>query len=219
MNNTLVARFKIKSNLRFLSHHETMAMFQRVFARARIGLCYSAGFNPRPRLSLPLPRSVGMLSDAELVYALVCGDENHLDAERLKELICEHVPQECEIAGIELIEGKVRYRPVSAVYVFSLAHSAEDDRIRADVKALRQALAAGSGLVVERRGHGTKPARKTDVSAYIDSVEDEGGDLVVKCNITDVGTVRADEILQLLQIDSSQLSRPVTRRSIEWTCN
>jgi len=216
---TLVVRFKIRGNLRFLSHHETMAMFQRVFARARIGLCYSAGFNRRPKLSLPLPRSVGMLSDAELACALVCGDENSLDAERLKERICEHVPQGCEITGIELIEGNVRYRPVSAVYVFSLAHSAEDDRIRADIEALRQALAAGSGVVVERRGHGTKPARKIDVSVYVDLIEVEGGDLVVKCNITSAGTVRADEILQLLQIDSSQLSRPVTRRSIEWTRN
>lgn len=216
---TLVVRFSIKGNLRFLSHHETMVMFQRLFARAQIGLCYSAGFNPRPRLSLPLPRSVGMLSDAELVYALVKVDEHCLDAERLKERICEHVPQECEVTGIEQIEGKVRYRPVSVVYVFSLTHSAEDDRIRADVEALRQVLAAGSGLVVERRGHGTKPARRTDVSAYIDSIEAEGGDLVVKCNITSAGTVRADEILQLLQIDSSQLSRPVRRKSVQWVCN
>jgi len=146
-------------------------------------------------------------------------DENHLDAERLKERICEHVPQGCEITGIELIEGKVRYRPVSVVYVFSLARSAEDDRIRADVETLRQALVAGSELVVERRSHGTKAAHNKDVSAYISSIKTEGGDMVVKCNITDLGTVRADEILQLLQMSSSQLSRPVMRRSIEWKCN
>jgi len=194
-------------------------MFQRVFARARIELCYSTGFNRRPKLSLPLPRSVGMESDAELMYALVKINENYLDAERLEEQIYEHVPQGCEITGIELIEGKVRYRPVSAVYVFSLAHSAEDDGSRANVEALRQALAAGSGLVVERRAHGTKPARRTDVSAYIDLIEAEGGNLVVKCNITSAGTVRADEILQRLQIDSSQLSRPVKRKSVEWACN
>jgi len=105
------------------------------------------------------------------------------------------------------------------VYVFSFARSAGDDRIMAEVETLRQALAAGSGLVIERRGHGTKPACKIDVSAYIGSIKTEGGDVVVKCNITNLGTVRADEILQLLQMNSSQLSRPVMRRSIEWKCN
>ena len=218
MNNALVIRFKIKGSLRFLSHHETMVMFQRTFARARIELCYSAGFNPRPRLSLPLPRSVGMLSDAELACAQVA-QEPCLDPEWVKEQICRQMPQGCEITSVELLPGKVSYRPVSAVYVFSLACSNGDERIRIAVEDLRRALAAGDELVVQRRSHPTKPARKTDVSAYIDSVEDEGGDLVVKCNITSAGTVRADEILQLLQIDSSQLSRPVTRRSIEWTCN
>jgi radical SAM-linked protein len=219
MDKTLVVRFKIKGNLRFLSHHETMVMFQRAFARARIELCYSAGFNPRPRLSLPLPRSVGMESDAELACALVAGDEPCLDPEQVKERICKQVPQGCEVTGIEVIPRKVGYRPVSAVYVFSLAASAGDERIRVGVEGLRRALAAGDGLIVERRGHGTKPASKTDVSGYIDSIEREPNRLAVKCNITGAGTVRVDEILQLLQIDSSQLSRPVKRKSVEWACN
>jgi len=219
MDNTLVVRFKIKGNLRFLSHRETMAMFQRAFARARIEWCYSAGFNPRPRLPLPLPRSVGMLSDAELACALMAGDEPCLDPEQVKERICRQVPQGCEITGIEVIPQKVSYRPVSAVYVFSLAASAGDERIGAAVDALRRVLAAGDRIVVRRRGHGTKQARKTDVSGYIDSIEREPNGWAVKCNITGAGTVRADEILQLLQIDFLELSGPVKRKSVEWRSN
>ncbi len=215
---TLIVRFKIKGNLRFLSHRETMAMFQRAFARARIELCYSAGFNPRPRLSLPLPRSVGMESDAELACATVA-QEPCLDPERVKEQICRQVPQGCEITGIEVIPQKVSYRPVSAVYVFSLAASAGDERIRIAVEDLRRTLAAGDELIVRRRSHPTKPARRIDISDYIDSIETEPNGLTVKCNITGAGTVRPDEILQLLQIDSSQLSGPVKRKSVQWHSN
>lgn len=218
MDNTLIVRFKIKGNLRFLSHRETMAMFQRAFARARIELCYSAGFNPRPRLSLPLPRSVGMESDVELACATVA-QEPCLDPERVEEQICRQVPQCCEITGIEVIPQKVSYQPVSAVYVFSLAASAGDERIGAAVDGLRRALAAGDGLIVRRRGHGNKPARKTDVSGYIDSIERELNGWAVKCNITASGTVRVDEILQLLQIDFLELSVPVKRKSVEWRSN
>jgi radical SAM-linked protein len=196
-----------------------MAMLQRAFARAQIRLCYTEGFNPRPRFSLPLPRNVGMLSDAELMYAVLCSDESSADPEQIKDRICGHVPQGCEIYDTELIEGRVRYRPVSVVYVFSLAGMDKDGKIRANIESLRRSLEAGKGLIVERASHGTKPARKTDVSAYIDSISAESGDLVVRCNITGAGTVRADEILELLQIDSSQISRPVRRKSVRWKCN
>ena len=216
MLNTLVIGFKVKGNLRFLSHHETMAMFHRVFARARIELCYSAGFNPRPRLSLPLPRSVGTESEAEIVCVLVSGDELRLDPEQVKEQICRQVPQGCEITDVEVIPRKVRYRPVSVVYVFSLPASAGDERIEAAVDGLRRVLKAGEGLVVRRQGYGAKSAREIDVSGYIDSIEREPNGWAVKCNITASGTVRADEILQILQIDSSQLSRPVRKKSVEW---
>lgn len=168
---------------------------------------------------MPLPRSVGMESDAELVCVLVAGDELRLDTEQVKERICRQVPQGCEITDIEVIPRKVSYRPVSAVYVFSLATSAGDERIGDAVDGLRRALAAGEGLVILRQGHGTRPARKTDVSGYIDSIEREPDGWAVKCNITASGTVRADEILQLLQIDFLELSGPVKRKSVEWRRN
>ena len=165
---------------------------------------------------MPLPRSVGTESDAEIVCVLVAGDEFRLDAEQVKERICRQVPQGCEITDVEVIPRKVRYRPVSVVYVFSLAASAGDERIEAAVNGLRRVLAAGESLVVRRRGYGAKPARETDVSGYIDSIEREPNGWAVKCNITASGTVRADEILQLLQIDFLELSGPVKKKSVEW---
>ncbi len=217
MNKTLVVKFKIKGNLKFLSHHETMAMFQRVFVRARIKLRYSAGFNPRPRFSLPLPRSVGTESDAELACALVDQDFC-LDPMQVKELLCRHVPQGCEIASVELMGGKLSYQPVSVVYEFSLAPSVGEN-INAAVESLHRTLAAGDELFVQRWRHKAASSQKKDVSKYIDSIEREENRLMVKCNITGSGTVKIDEILQLLQIDSSQLLGSVKRKHVQWRNN
>ena len=44
-----------------------MHLFTRAARRAQLGLAYSAGFNPRPRLSLAAPLAVGITSEAELM--------------------------------------------------------------------------------------------------------------------------------------------------------
>ncbi|MBW7991664.1 MAG: DUF2344 domain-containing protein, partial [Planctomycetes bacterium] len=56
----LVIKFRIGGPLRFISHAQTLSVFQRACVRAGIEIRYSQGFNPRPRLSLPLPRPVGV---------------------------------------------------------------------------------------------------------------------------------------------------------------
>jgi len=59
--------FRIGGLLRFLSHAETLRVCQRACARAGVPVKHTMGFNPHPRLSLPLPRSVGVESDDELL--------------------------------------------------------------------------------------------------------------------------------------------------------
>ena len=63
---TLAGRYKIQGNVRFLSHQEAMRAIQRSLIRSGVNLLYSQGYNPRPRLSLPLPKSVGLESEDEL---------------------------------------------------------------------------------------------------------------------------------------------------------
>ncbi|MHC4594604.1 MAG: TIGR03936 family radical SAM-associated protein, partial [Planctomycetota bacterium] len=63
----VLVKFKIRGNMRFLSHAEVLKVFQRACVRTGIKMQYSQGFNPRPRLSLPLPRSVGVETDNDLL--------------------------------------------------------------------------------------------------------------------------------------------------------
>ena len=212
-------KFKIMGNLRCLSHLETLAMFQRALIRAGINLRYSQGFNPRPVLSIPFPRSVGLLSDDELLCVSLLSEQSVSEPNQLKNQICSQLPQGCEIVSVEIAQQKTSFKPDSAVYVFPLVNSVCDKDIKAAIDSLCKACTGKKPVIVERQAKPGRPSRRIDVSPYIKSVEYENNTLLVECNITPAGSVRVDEILQLLQIDSSKLSGPIKRRSVQWRNN
>ena len=59
--------FSIEGDLRFLSHRNVMNLCERASARADLPVAFSKGFNPRPKISLLLPRPVGVASQCELL--------------------------------------------------------------------------------------------------------------------------------------------------------
>ena len=60
-------RFRRGEEIKFISHLDIMRLWERALRRARIPLTYSEGFNPRPRISLVAPLSVGVIGEAELM--------------------------------------------------------------------------------------------------------------------------------------------------------
>lgn len=213
---TLILRFGIVGNLGYLSHHETMSMFQRAFKRSAIDICYSQGFNPRPKLSLPFPRSVGILSDDELLCVSVNIDPANVSSDELGERLQRELPEGCEITEVSLLERSVSARPLRAVYSFDFSSGAFAGGIGDRIEGLRRSVAEGESLFVERCGNKKKRSRRIDVSDYLDSVQCRGETMQVCCKVTPSGTVRIDEILQLLEVDNSALSGSITRKSVEW---
>ena len=57
--------YTIGGDLRFISHRDTLRLFQRAVARAALPVRFTEGFNPHPRMMIPLPRPVGVASQAE----------------------------------------------------------------------------------------------------------------------------------------------------------
>jgi len=212
---SLVIRFSIEGNLRYVSHKETMSIFQRALVRCGVNICYSGGFNPRCKLSLPLPRSVGVESDDELLCVIVSGE---LGDEELQSRISSQMPEGCNIFKIELLEGRHVFRPDRAVYEFALSEGISGS-MADNLQTVRRALGGAGELFVERFGGAGKSVRRIDVSVYIESVECEQNVLTVKCAVTPKGSVRVDEILQLLGIEFRDLCVPVKRRSVHWVTN
>ncbi len=59
--------FEKRNNAIWLSHLDTMRLFQRAFRRAGLELKHSQGFNPHAYVSVALPLSVGVESGCEIL--------------------------------------------------------------------------------------------------------------------------------------------------------
>ncbi len=235
MRYTIAAKFRIAGTLRYLSHQETARLFQRALVRSGIRLSYSEGFNPRPRISLPLPRSVGLEGDAELLCAVIetsadppaacppgrgeARDEAEeyrfigIDAEQIKRKLERQLPPDCCLVSLDLIKGKAKFHPVTAVYEFEVARAALLEKIK--LKAGSRYI-GNEHLFIERRINEKGDTRTVDVGGFIESVDFEGLKVAVTCKIEPSGTIRVDEIVKLLGDDESVMASSVKRTYIEW---
>lgn len=216
-------RFRIGGWLRFLSHAETLRVFERACARAAIPVRYTQGFNPHPKLSLPLPRAVGVESDEELLV-LRLSDERAEDADptqrlstetRIKEALGGALPAGIELMDVRLVERGVSFRPRSARYVFTFGPDRKA-QLAEPLKERAATVLASERLVVERRSPEDRRGRPIDVRPFLLSIQLRHDRVEVMCGISGAGSVRVEEIMKLLGLETEDLSSPIRRSAVEW---
>ena len=231
----LVIKFRIRGSLRFLSHAEMLKVFQRACIRAGLRVQHSQGFNPRPKLSLPLPRSVGIETDDDLLClrvhcdeGLVAHDPNGPRAAdcppRIKARLSEQLPAGCELISLSLAKPKTSFQPCLATYVLPIRQEYVDDKLKAVVQRLLASDSLNLQRQIEarnsiRRGGRNLKFKNMDVRPFLKSVELYDKGIVVECTISSAGSIRVDEILNLLELDAEKLAGPVRRTNIEWKNN
>jgi radical SAM-linked protein len=67
-------RFSKTGQAKYISHLDTNRVFSRAFARAKINLWFTEGFNPHPYMSFSLPLSLGVESLCENVDIRILDD-------------------------------------------------------------------------------------------------------------------------------------------------
>lgn len=89
-------RFSKTGQAKYISHLDTNRVFSRAFARAKINLWYTQGFNPRPYMSFSLPLSLGVESYCENVDIRIIDD---LTDEEIKVRVNDTLP-----LGIRIVD-------------------------------------------------------------------------------------------------------------------
>jgi radical SAM-linked protein len=218
---SVLIKFKIEGSLRYLSHAETLRLFQRACTRAGVNLQYSQGFNPRPKLSLALPRSVGVESDDEMLIlrvqtASIEDAESHselqtIDTEELQTNLSRQLPENCCLLSVTA-GGTKGYPQINAVtYVITLKPECLGEQMSARIKQ----LSASETLRLQRmdpKGN----TREIDVRGFLKTIGLADNNIVIECKVSPSGTVRVDELLQLLHIEHRMLAVPVKRTKIQW---
>ena len=237
----LVLKFRIGGSLRFLSHAQMLSVFQRTCVRAGLKIQYSQGFNPRPRLSLPLPRPVGVASDDELLCLRVSrapclvprapGEQQATDYElRIKAGLSAQLPEGCELLSVNVAKANTSFQPCSVAYVLAVRKEYLNEELKATIKR----LLASKSISIQRQ-IGKKKSRienrlsavasakaeeskikNIDVRGFLKSIELDRNSIIVECKISSAGSIRVEEILKLLELDVEKLASPIRRTNVQW---
>lgn len=206
--------FDIRGDLCVLSHRETMTMWARVLARSGLPVSYSAGFNPHPRLSLPLPRAVGVEGEGEVLWVQlerVCTPSE-------TEGLVQKLPAGCAIRSIEVPAGLRPRRAVRADYVFERRQGVSASFWLERFRRAQQQLLSGEPILRERQMP-RKQNKMLDFHSYLEGISGDSEQIRLSCRIAPEGTLRVEEMLDWLELKREDLSGPPRRNNVVWTSN
>jgi len=211
---TLAVHFKVSGFAAFLSHQEISRMLKRALVRAGIELRYSEGFNPHPKMSLPLPRSVGMASDCELVLIGILCDAQTPAAAHYAAMLSQQLPADISIVNVEVCTDNVKFIVDKVTYFIPV--SLGQTSVYNNAVRIKDEFNAGKPLEVERVSHKTGKKKLVNLADYVQAVEvyNDGIELVTK--FVDGTSIRLDEMPSVFSLREDDLNGPIVRRAIEW---
>lgn len=185
-----------------------MRLFARALTRARVPVRYSEGFNPQPRISLPLPRGVGIASDDDL---LVVELAEALPAAEATARLAAQLP-----AGLALKDGAMLLdaavpQPRRVEYVAELVGDAP-----ADLADRVRALLDRTEAVVERRRADGTFVRSIDIRPFIEDVRVQHDGVWMRLLLDRRGTAKAEEVIRSLSLATLAPTHRIRRVAIEW---
>ena len=203
-----VFSFSVLGDLRFLSHHDTLRLFRRALARASLPVRYSEGFNPHPRIMMPLPRPVGIASDAE---AIVIETDGPIEPEDALLRLERQTPTDLRMLRVRRLEPGERLVPAMVRYRVEPADPAIADLPH----RLRQLLEADV-VPVERKTPKKAGTSSVDIRPYIAAIVVDHGVVEMTLRVTGSGTAKPAEVAGLLGYEASAINHRIRRLEIQW---
>ena len=202
--------FSVGGDIRFLSHRDTMTLWQRALLRGRLPVRYSAGFNPHLRLSLPLPRSVGMASDGELlVFELT---EPVHDPDIVSALEAQ-VPQGITILDCRPAPKDANLSPQWVTYRVTIKEHVKEQ----ELKERAEDFMHRDTWSVDRPPRGRHPRRRVDIREAIAEMTVSPEGLFCRVQINPSATPRMDEICKALQLDLMEDIQEIRRLAVGYS--
>ena len=186
--------FSVQGDARFFSHRETHTIWQRALIRASIAVCYSKGFNPHIKMSLPLPRSVAVGSDCELMVVYI---SEYLPEDEVVSRLKDQLPDGICLIRVGYAPGKNTPLPVEVSYDIK-PHS------HVDLKLLNEKineLNLCQEYIAERESRGRHKARSINIKDNIKEIKLEDSLIKLVVTITSGATARLKEITAAVGLD------------------
>ena len=205
---SVAIEFSIRGDLRYLAHLDELRLLTRALTRAGWPVAYSHGFNPQPRVRLPLPRSVMIASDCEL--ALVELTERAA-APDLHASLMAALPAGCGLQRVIVLAERIRPHARRACYRVEL----RPEHAREVAPRIAELLKA-EALSVERSYGPEKSTRTIDIRPFVFTVTLDGCTLEMWLTYLVQRSARPSEVLETLHLPADAYNHCVRRAAVEW---
>jgi hypothetical protein len=129
------------------------------------------------------------------------------------DVLSEQLPEGFELISVNFSETCASYQSCSVTYIFSVRPEFLDEKLKNRIINLM----ASESLYVRRPINKIKSNFKDlDVRSFLRSMEIEGGDIAVECGVSSAGSIRVQEVLELLELDEAMLASPIRRTDVQW---
>lgn len=204
----LFFRFSVEGDVRFISHHDMMRLFRRACARADLPVRFSQGFNPQPKIMLPLPRPVGIASTAEAV--VIEFDQSIEPADALVRLRAE-MPGGIELTAVRPFAHGEKPAPDQVDYRLEL-----DQHNVPDLSRRIQGIMDADTLYIDRVNPKDGTARTIDVRPYLVAMSPADAAVEFTIRVTGEGSVRPAEVAGLFGFDPRTINHRIRRLEVRW---
>jgi len=200
--------YAVDGDLRFISHHDTLRLFQRALARADLPVRFSKGFNPHASVSVVLPRPVGVASDVDVV---VIEFERRLGERDAIAKLSAQMPRGLSLGSARRLERGEKLHPSLARYRLDAS-----GLLPIDVDQRILAILESASLPMERKHAKTGQTRVIDARPYIEDIQRCDSAIEFALRITETGTVRPAEMVALLGMNAQAGVARIRRIEIHW---
>jgi radical SAM-linked protein len=168
--------------------------------------------NPRPRLSLPLPRPVSVESDDELLTIRVHTGIGICDS--VKNSLSQQLPVGCELLSVDIAGHAKPVQPISMTYVFPVRQEYLDSRLISAVEQLSRSESLN--IRKETSKDVLKDKKIVDIRPFLKSIEINKTDIIAVCVMTQAGSINPRQIMELLELDTVKLGGAIRRTDVRW---
>jgi radical SAM-linked protein len=186
-------RYMRQGSARFISHLDSIHVFQQALRRAKLKLSYTQGFNRRPRISAGHPLPFGYSSQDEYLDVFLSAEANEI-VERLN----DELPVGIHIESAELV-------PLKSPSLFAQVNGfdyeiREAGELPPDFDERVETLLARKELSIVRSRKGW--AKSVNIRAFISDIKRATAN-TFQLSVAVIGgqTARPDEVLSCLNMD------------------
>ncbi len=204
----VLLRLAVEGDLRFISHRDTVRMLERALARSALPVAHSQGFNPHAKLSLPVPRPVGVTAEDDVVVVQLTRLNSASD---ILARLQPQLPRGARIIEVIPLESGRRIQLRDVRYELEL-HPDDCARVAAKIREFLHAPA----VVIARGKRKGKSEKLIDLRPFVENLRIAAGTLVMTLKFIDNHTAAPRDVLTALSVSWEQARHKVHRKKIGW---